>query len=48
MTTEHETPLIRAVDDDEDQLISLEALLSGEGWDVAAYKIGRASWRERV
>ena len=31
MTTDHETPLIRAVDDDEDQLISLEALLSGEG-----------------
>jgi FixJ family two-component response regulator len=41
MTTEHETPLIRAVDDDEDQLISLEALLSGEGWDVAAYTSAR-------
>lgn len=41
MTTEHETPLIRAVDDDEDQLISLEALLSGEGWDVAAHTSAR-------
>ena len=29
MTTEHETPLIRAVDDDEDQLISLEAAKAG-------------------
>ena len=30
-------PLIRLVDDEVDQLTALEMLLSGQGWDVAAY-----------
>lgn len=30
-------PLIRLVDDEVDQLTALEMLLTGQGWDVAAY-----------
>ncbi len=34
-------PLIRALDDDPDQLVSLDMLLSSEGWDVAVYDNAR-------
>ena len=33
-----EKPLIRVLDDNPDQLASLELLLTGEGWDVACYE----------
>ena len=38
MTRKTEKPLVRIVDDDPDQLASLEIMLSAEGWDVACYK----------
>ena len=37
MTRKTEKPLVRIVDDDPDQLASLEIMLSAEGWDVACY-----------
>ena len=38
MTRKTEKPLVRIVDDDPDQLASLEIMLSAEGWDVACYE----------
>lgn len=38
MTRKTEKPLVRIVDDDHDQLASLEIMLSAEGWDVACYE----------
>lgn len=38
MTRKTEKPLVRIVDDDPDQLASLEIMLSAEGWDVASYE----------
>ena len=38
MTRKTEKPLVRIVDDDPDQLASLELMLSAEGWDVACYE----------
>lgn len=38
MTHKTEKPLVRIVDDDPDQLASLEIMLSAEGWDVACYE----------
>ena len=38
MTRKTEKPLVRIVDDDPDQLSSLEIMLSAEGWDVACYE----------
>lgn len=38
MPRKTEKPLIRVVDDDPDQLASLELMLSAEGWDVACYE----------
>lgn len=38
MTRKTEKPLVRIVDDDPDQLASLEIMLSAEGWDVAFYE----------
>ena len=37
-----EKPLIRIVDDEEDQRQSIELMLSMEGWEVAAYDSARA------
>lgn len=38
MTRKTEKPLVRIVDDDPDQLASLEIMLSAEGWDVTCYE----------
>lgn len=38
MTRKTEKPLVRIVDDDPNQLASLEIMLSAEGWDVACYE----------
>lgn len=38
MTRKTEKPLVRIVDDDPDQLASLEIMPSAEGWDVACYE----------
>ncbi len=38
MPRKTEKPLVRIVDDDPDQLASLEIMLSAEGWDVACYE----------
>lgn len=38
MIRKTEKPLVRIVDDDPDQLASLEIMLSAEGWDVACYE----------
>lgn len=38
MTRKTEKPLVRIVDDDPDQLASLEIMLSAEGWEVACYE----------
>lgn len=38
MTRKTEKPLVRIVDDDPDQLASLEIMLSAEGWNVACYE----------
>lgn len=36
--TDLEKPLIRVVDDEDDQLISIEMMLAAEGWQTACYR----------